>query len=110
LLKALLESMGYTVMVAEDGEQAVMTFRNSPDQFDLVISDVGLPKKSGWDAFLEMKKISATLKLILASGYLDEISLGQMLKEGVGAFVQKPYVPNEILRKVRDVLDGREER
>jgi two-component system, cell cycle sensor histidine kinase and response regulator CckA len=66
---------------------------------------MGLPKLGGWDAFIIMKSMNPKIKTILASGYLDPSLRTEMLNIGAKDFVQKPYVPEKILKKIREVID-----
>lgn len=105
LIKNLLERKGYTVLAARDGMDAVAVFRRSMKDIDLVLTDLGLPRLGGWQAFLKMKEEKPDLSAIIASGYIENDLRSEMLKAGAKDFVQKPYFFNEILRKVRSVLD-----
>lgn len=106
LVKGLLENRGYRILTARDGVEAVEVYRQYSDEIALVMSDMGLPKLGGFEAFLEMKKAERKPKVIFASGYLDPQTKSEMFKAGVKNFVQKPYDPGEILRSIRDVLDS----
>jgi DNA-binding response OmpR family regulator len=64
----------------------------------------------GDQLFYELKKISQTARVILASGYFDPQAKSEILKAGVRDFVQKPYVPDDILKRIRAVFDSKEER
>jgi PAS domain S-box-containing protein len=106
-LHDLLEEHGYRVITAQDGLEAVEMFRQHKDQIDIVISDIGLPKQNGWEAFLQMREIEPSINAILASGNFDLSKKEEMLDHGVSQFVQKPYVIEEVLGMVRNVLDNR---
>jgi PAS domain S-box-containing protein len=106
-LHDLLEDHGYRVIVAQDGVEAVEVFRQHQDQIDIVISDIGLPKQNGWEAFLQMREIKPGIRAILASGNFDLSKKEEMLDHGVCQFVQKPYVIEEVLEMVRKVMDGK---
>ena len=75
------------------------------NDIDLVLSDMGLPKLNGYDVLAQVKHIKPDVKFILASGYIEPGEKSKILKLGARAFIQKPYVPNEMLRKIRQVLD-----
>jgi two-component system, cell cycle sensor histidine kinase and response regulator CckA len=105
LLKSTFEMKGYTALIARDGEEAVDMYRKHQKEIALVLSDIGLPKMGGYDEFLAIKKINPHVKVIFASGYLDPDLRVQMLKAGVHDFIQKPYESDEVLKKVRVVLD-----
>jgi PAS domain S-box-containing protein len=108
ILKALrkhLKSYGYKIYVAADGEEALDVFTRHRDEIAVVLSDVGLPKISGTDVFKKLKDIDPNVKVILASGFFEpdlKFSLQQM---GAQGFIQKPYSNDDVLRKIREVLD-----
>jgi PAS domain S-box-containing protein len=106
LLKTFLETKGYTVVVAKDGQEGVDSFMRQPHDIDLVLSDMGLPKMSGWDAAKKMREIRPELKIVLASGFIDPNQRSEILKNGVRDIFQKPYVPNDVLRRIREILDN----
>jgi len=70
-----------------------------------VISDIGLPKLGGWEACLTMREIKPAVRIILASGFIEPAVRNEMADTGVTAFVEKPYVPNDILRNIRQVME-----
>ncbi len=108
LLAKLLEMQGYTVFTASDGDEAVKRFGEHADEIDLVLSDMGLPKRSGWDAFRMMQKINSNVRVLLASGYLDPAQKSEILDSGVKRFLGKPYRMDEVLKSVRETLDEKE--
>jgi two-component system, cell cycle sensor histidine kinase and response regulator CckA len=107
LMKAALERAGYTVLTAEDGLSAIKTFSLNKDKIALVLTDLGLPKLDGAAVFTSMKDIDPNVKIILASGYLDPNLKSNLLRSGAKEFIQKPYSPNLVLRKIREVLDAK---
>jgi two-component system, cell cycle sensor histidine kinase and response regulator CckA len=107
-LHDLLEEYGYRVLVAQDGVEAVAMFTQHKDTINIVLSDIGLPKQNGWEAFLQMREIKPNIKAILASGNFDLSKKEEMLDHGVSQFIQKPYVLEEVLRGVRSVLDAQQ--
>jgi DNA-binding response OmpR family regulator len=70
-----------------------------------VLIDLGLPKLSGWEAFQKMREIRPNVAALVATGYVDPDERSEMLTKGVRDFVDKPYAPHQLLRKVREVLD-----
>ena len=106
LLQSLFEDNGFRVLVARDGLEAVSIYAKHWNEIDLVLSDMGLPKLGGWEAFLRMKEINPNVKSILASGYLDTVLRTDLIKAGAVDFVQKPYVPEKILAQIRAAIDG----
>lgn len=102
---AILKEFGYDVIEAADGEDAVVKFMENKDTIDLVMLDMIMPKKSGIQAFEEIKGLNPDVKVIFVSGYgPDKMKEMGFTGEGAG-FILKPTAPTELLRKVREVLD-----
>ena len=91
-------------MTALDGERAISLFLNHND-ISLVLSDIGLPKIGGIDLMETLKMINPQTKVILASGFLQEEERRRMEEKGVRAFIQKPYIREDLLKKIRTSLD-----
>ncbi|HEX9829523.1 MAG TPA: response regulator [Bacteroidota bacterium] len=104
LVVGVLEENGYSVLTAVDGLMAVDQYRLHQQRISLVLSDMGLPKLGGWEAFLQMKEINPNVKTIMASGYFDPKMREEMMRAGALDFVQKPYVMNEVLQKIHDAI------
>ena len=105
LVKSSIEDNGYPVITAQDGIEAVNLFTQHKDSISLVLCDMGLPKLGGWEAFKIMKEIRPKMNVIFASGYLDPGLKAEILKGGARDFVQKPYDPIEIMKRIREVID-----
>jgi CheY-like chemotaxis protein len=104
LTRVVLESFGYSVITAGDGEEAVLKFRENRDKIKLVVLDLIMPKKNGKEAHDEIIKMKPGSRAFFLSGYTMEM-IGRMeIEEGL-ELVRKPFVPNDLLRKVREMLD-----
>ncbi len=108
LATMVLKSKGYGVLTARDGVEGVQVFRENSEKISLVLSDMGLPKLGGFDMFKEMKKIKPGIQAILASGYIEPGLRSDVFNAGVKDFVQKPFIPAVLLKKIRHVLDNGE--
>ncbi len=105
LTKRVLERVGYKVVEAEDGEDGIKKFSALRDEIQLVIIDVIMPKMNGKDAIDEIKKIQPGIKVLFTSGYTaDIINKKGILEEGTN-FISKPATPQELLFRVRELLD-----
>jgi len=104
-IRRLLKSFGYSVYVAADGEEALEVFTRHREEIALVLSDVGLPKMSGIDVFKKLKEMDPHIKVVLASGFFEPDLKFSLYQVGAKGFIQKPYSNNEVLRKLREVLD-----
>ncbi len=105
LLAGLLQSQGYNVLTAKDGQEGLEIFTAHANEISLVLSDMGLPRLGGWEMFQKMKEVNPNVRAILASGYFDPNVKMDLLKAGAKDFIQKPYVPDQILIRIREVID-----
>lgn len=103
--KALLQKFGYTLIEAVDGEDAIHKFKENYDSIQLLLVDVIMPKKNGKEVFDEIRKVKADMRVLFMSGYTADIIHKKGIVEDGLDFVLKPVSPQELLRKVREVLD-----
>jgi two-component system, cell cycle sensor histidine kinase and response regulator CckA len=108
LLKEMLEDEGYRVLTAADGPQAVDLYRAEKEKVSLVLSDMGLPSMGGWEVLQQLKKINPSVKVILSSGFMDTKVRQDMLSAGAKDFIQKPYMPEKVIRTIQDTILGDE--
>jgi CheY-like chemotaxis protein len=101
----ILGMYGYTVLEAEDGEDAIRKFREYQHLIDLLILDVVMPIKNGKEAYDEIKELKQDVRAIFVSGYTGDIVLNKGIRGEAFDFVPKPISPNNLLLKVREVLD-----
>jgi PAS domain S-box-containing protein len=101
----MLAELGYRFITAASGEEAVDIYRARTGEIDLVIMDMIMPGIGGGAAFDEMKAINPGVKVILASGYSMNGDAKYIMKRGVKAFLQKPFLIEELAQKIRNVLD-----
>jgi two-component system cell cycle sensor histidine kinase/response regulator CckA len=104
VLKLVLESSGYHVLTAADGEEAVVVYAKHGGQISLVLSDMGLPRMGGWDAMLKILEINPRAKVILASGFFESRLREEVVSAGAIDFIQKPYVPEIILQRIEEII------
>ena len=106
LTRTMLEQLGYTVLEASNGEEAVSLFKEQGSTVDLVMLDVIMPKMNGKQVRDEIRNIRPDIKTLFTSGYTaDVISSKGMLEEGI-QLLQKPVTLRELSEKVRAVLDS----
>jgi two-component system, cell cycle sensor histidine kinase and response regulator CckA len=106
LLRFFLDDAGYNVMSAKNGEEAVDTYIKHREKIDLVVTDLGLPGLTGKDEIATLERINPNVRIICASGFIVPAVEEEMFRAGAKAIVSKPYAPQEILQKVRTVLDS----
>jgi len=102
-----LTSLGYTVVLAADGEQAVQEFHVFRDQIQLALLDVMLPKLSGPEVFARIRQMRPDLPAIFVTGYSPDTVPIQNVKKDGWPVLQKPYTSRVLGRAVRETLDQR---
>ena len=103
LLKLELETLGYGVMTAGDGQEALGWIQK--EKFQLVITDIMMPKLDGLGLLEEIKKRDIYLEVIVTTGYGQVENAVQAMKRGAYDFIQKPYSPDQILTVVEKALE-----
>ncbi len=108
LTRDVLEGYGYKAIEAEDGEDAINKFMENKEGIHILLFDLIMPKKNGKEAYEEISRIRPDIKAIFMSGYTaDIIHKKGILEKGLN-FISKPVSPDELLRRVREVLDKEE--
>jgi PAS domain S-box-containing protein len=106
LAARVLRSRGYTLLEARDGEEAERIAREHPEAIDIVVTDLVMPRMSGRQLAGVLERVRPRLRFLFMSGYTDEAVMRQGVHESAVDFLQKPFSPEELARKVREVLDG----
>ena len=105
IMAAVLRMAGYRVIEAKDGEDAIRLFRDEKDAVNLVFLDVRMPKKDGSEVYKEIMKTGSEPAVLFISGYTKDIIDSQRIIEQGLNFISKTASPEEILKKIRDLLD-----
>jgi two-component system cell cycle sensor histidine kinase/response regulator CckA len=104
IVTQILQQQGYTVAEAKDGREALSMARKMED-IDLLITDVVMPEMSGPEMVKQLKKERPQLKVLYLSGYTDNAISRHGLLDMDVTFLQKPFVPDALKNKVREVLE-----
>ena len=107
LILDVLTGRGYKVLEATRGEEAVRLCRLHHKAIDLAVVDVVMPEMSGPDLVRQISPLCPAIRVLYISGYTDEAIVHHGIPESGAAFLQKPFVPDQLARKIREVLDGR---
>ena len=103
-MRRLLQRQGYTVLVAQNADEAFQLFEQNPS-IDVVLTDVVMPGASGPELTSRLVERRPGLKVIYMSGYTDDAIVQHgVLKPGI-AFLHKPFTSETLGRKIREVLD-----
>jgi len=106
LVEDTLRNLGYTVLSADNGKEAVEIFRRRREEIDLAVFDVAMPVMGGKEAYEAIHAVAPGLPVLFMSGYAAEGGSGTFLLVTGVPFLPKPFGPAELGRKVRAVLDG----
>lgn len=101
-----LRGLGYTVLAAEDGRSALAAAEKYQGPIDLLIADVVMPRMSGSTLASQLAAERPALKVLYVSGYLERSDTAQDLISPSAAFLHKPFTPEVLARKVREILDA----
>ena len=107
--KRILESLGYHVVARTNAIEALEAFKNNPDSFDLVVTDMIMPKMSGLDLAGKIRELRPDIPVVLCTGYSININEEQVLRQGLRDIIYKPILRRDmavIVRKTLDSADG----
>ncbi|NQT69912.1 MAG: PAS domain S-box protein, partial [Desulfobacteraceae bacterium] len=103
--KALLAKMGYNVLTAGGGKEALEIYKAYKLKIDLVILDMIMPNMGGSETFDQLKEINPDVKVLLSSGYSVDGQATEILERGCSGFIQKPFNMKSLSQKLRNILD-----
>ncbi|MBJ6727397.1 PAS domain S-box protein [Geomesophilobacter sediminis] len=106
LTRGVLEEFGYTVLTATNGMEAVQKFRENRERIALLLFDLVMPKKTGKEAYDEIREEAPGTRVLFASGYAPDLVQQKVLLDEKMPIVFKPVAPMELLRKVRETIDA----
>ena len=104
LCNKLISEMGYTVITAKNGLEAVELFKNNQEHIVCVILDLTMPKMDGYTAFNEIKKINPDARVILSSGFNEQVVVQSLVGADLAGFLQKPYTIKELQNQIRKAV------
>jgi len=101
---SMLERLGYRVMAARGGNEAIDIYRAHQAEIDLVILDIIMPDLSGGEVFDHLLKINPNVRVLLSSGYSIEDQAAEIMGRGCDGFIQKPYQLEQLHRNIREIM------
>jgi two-component system cell cycle sensor histidine kinase/response regulator CckA len=102
----ILRELGYQVITARNGLEALAAYRDRQNDIDLVILDMIMPDMGGGKTYDELKKINPAIKVLLSSGYSISGEASEILERGCNDFIQKPFNMKQLSEKMRQILDA----
>lgn len=103
--KEMLKAMGYNVLTASNGSDAVEIYMKHQDTIDLVLLDMVMPAMGGSEAFNRLKEINDKVKVLLSSGYSIEGEATEIMERGCNGFIQKPFKVETLQEMIRGILN-----
>ncbi len=102
--REILEAVGYQVLVARNGNEAVEIYRARRDDIALVLLDLIMPGMNGFETYGVLKEMNPSIKVIIVSGFSAEGHVSELLRRGCRAFVRKPFEIEYLTEKIREVI------
>ena len=102
----MLRQLGYQVVPALSGKQAVELYREKMVEFDMVALDMIMPEMNGRDTYDALKQINPDVKVLLVSGYSLNKQIEELMDRGCNGFIQKPFDIVQLSQKLREVLEN----
>ncbi|MEA4862531.1 MAG: response regulator [Victivallaceae bacterium] len=100
-----LQDCGYTVLLSENGLDAMEIYAANPEQIDLVLLDMIMPKAGGHQTFYRIREIDPDANILLSSGYISEAEVHDLLEQGARGFLPKPHRLRQVMTEIRRILD-----
>jgi len=104
--REMLEELGFDVLTASDGRDAVEVFRRHMEEIVCVLLDLTMPKLDGEQAFRALRLLKQDVKVIMSSGYNEQEVTQKFVGKGLSGFIQKPYRLAEMSRKLQEITEG----
>ena len=101
----ILKKLGYTVLTARSGKEAIEIYKEKQDNIDMVVLDMIMPKMDGGETYDILKKINPDIKVLLSSGYSIEGQAMEILERGCDGFIQKPFKIEHLSQIMREILE-----
>lgn len=101
----MLETLGFTVKVASDGEQGIKLFEQYRDEVQVVLLDLTMPHLGGEDTFRELRRVRSDVRVLLMSGFNEQEAVNRFLGKGLGGFLQKPFRLENLQLKLKEILE-----
>ncbi|MBN1532809.1 MAG: PAS domain S-box protein [Spirochaetes bacterium] len=103
--RRMLEQCGYQVITSNSAPQGIEMYRRDHEGIDAVILDMSMPKMSGLKVFEHLKEIRPSVRVLLASGQMENELIQKAIESGIGGFIQKPYTAEELSQRLKQILE-----
>ncbi|PQP34544.1 hybrid sensor histidine kinase/response regulator, partial [Desulfobacteraceae bacterium SEEP-SAG9] len=102
--QGVIENLGYKVLIARSGKEAIEIYTKNGGKIDMVILDIIMPVMTGGETYDKLKGINPDIKVLLSSGYGINGKAAEILDRGCNGFIQKPFNLKVLSKKIREIL------
>ena len=106
VVKEMLEQLGFSVLTAADGREALDLYRERGQEISVVVLDMTMPRMNGEETFRELRRLDPGLPVILSSGYTEEDVVSRFAGKGLNGFIQKPYTVDHLQATLSRVMSA----
>jgi DNA-binding NtrC family response regulator len=104
--RQMLEKLGFSVLTAKNGKEALDVYKNNQYDIDFVVLDMIMPDMGAADTYVELQSIDPAIKVLLSSGYGVDQHTNELLNRGCKGFIQKPFNMQSLSEKVEETLNS----
>ncbi|MFH1429224.1 MAG: response regulator [Candidatus Margulisiibacteriota bacterium] len=104
MLAKIIQTMGYKVLQAENGEKAIQIYEKERGNIDLIILDMHMPGLDGHETYFRLRNLNPEVKVIVSTGYIEAEEIQELFAAGVIGTLEKPYGVNEISKKLQSII------
>jgi CheY-like chemotaxis protein len=103
--RQMLEKLGFSVLTAENGKEALDVYKNHQNNIDIVVLDMIMPDMGAAETYDELQSINPAVKVLLSSGYGADQQTSELLSRGFSGFIQKPFNMQSLSEKIAEILN-----
>jgi DNA-binding NtrC family response regulator len=104
--RQMLEKLGFSVLTAKNGKEALDVYKNNQYDIDFVVLDMIMPDMGAADTYVELQSIDPAIKVLLSSGYGVDQQTNELLNRGCKGFIQKPFNMQSLSEKIEETLNS----
>jgi two-component system cell cycle sensor histidine kinase/response regulator CckA len=104
--RQMLEKLGFSVLTAKNGKEALDVYKNNQYDIDFVVLDMIMPNMGAADTYVELQSINPAIKVLLSSGYGVDQQTNELLNRGCKGFIQKPFNMKSLSEKIEETLNS----
>ena len=102
--KQMLEKLGFSVLTAKNGKEALNVYKINQNDIDFVVLDMIMPDMGAADTYAGLQSINPVIKVLLSSGYGVDQQTSELLSRGCSGFIQKPFSMQSLSEKIEEIL------